>query len=100
MRFFSKIVFICNLCFLASVILRWVEIINKKHEGYTGDAIQLQPLKSTIVILGYGAIFINIIFNGIILALLLAKKELPVPKWLIWLNFLFLIAQVYYFFFF
>jgi len=98
LRFFSKIVFICNLCFIAAVILRWVENANKKKGDFDG-VIKLQPLESTIVVLGYGAIIFNFIFNIIILALLLLKKQALVPKWLIWFNFLILIIQVYYFFF-
>ena len=98
LRFFSKIVFICNLCFIAAVILRWVENTNKQKGDFSG-VIKLQPLESTIVVLGYGAIIINFIFNLVILLMLLLKKELLVPKWLIWFNFLILIIQVYYFFF-
>jgi hypothetical protein len=120
MRFFSKIVFCCNLCFVAAGILRWVENMNKAKGVFTG-AIKLQPLESTIVVLGYGAILINFIFNLFVLLLLFSKKvkaakvpaatdpfakisigskkNMPVEKWLIWTNFLFLLAQIYYFFF-
>ena len=96
--FFSKIVFICNLCFIAAVILRWVENANKKKGNFDG-AIKLQPLESTIVVLGYSAIIFNLIFNLVLLIIFLLKKEQHLPKWLIWFNFLILITQVYYFFF-
>lgn len=98
LRFFSRVIFICNLCFIAAVILRWVENANKKKGSFDG-AIKLQPLESTIVILGYGAIIFNLIFNITILVLLLLEKKSGMPKWLIWFNFLLLITQVYYFFF-
>ena len=98
MRFFSRLVFICNCCFVAYVVLRFVELANKKNEQFNG-AIKIQPLESTIVILGYGAIIVNLIFNLLLLMQLLLKKNSSVPKWLIWFNFLFLIIQVYYFFF-
>jgi hypothetical protein len=98
LRVFSKIVFICNLCFIAAVILRWVENANKQKGDFSG-VIKLQPLESTIVVLGYGAIVINFIFNLVLLVMLLIKKEQQLPKWLIWFNFLILIIQVYYFFF-
>jgi hypothetical protein len=98
MRFFSRFVFICNICFVAAAILRWVENVNKIKGVFTG-ALKLQPLESTIVILGYGAIVINFFFNLFVLFLLATKRGLPVGKWLIWVNFLFLIVQVYYFFF-
>jgi hypothetical protein len=98
LRFFSKIVFICNLCFIAAVILRWVENANKTKGNFDG-AIKLQPLESTIVVLGYGAIIFNLVFNITILSFLLLRKDSQVQKWLIWFNFLILLIQVYYFFF-
>jgi hypothetical protein len=98
LRFFSKLVFICNLCFIAAVILREVENANKKKGNFDG-AIKLQPLQSTIVVLGYSAIIINIILNLVMLVKFLLRKEQQLPKWLIWFNFLILLAQVYYFFF-
>ena len=98
MRFFSKIVFICNLCFIAAVILRWVENAKKKS-GYFEGALILKPLQSTLVVLGYGAIFVNFIFNLFVFWAWIQKKELTVSRWLIYTNFLFLLLQVYYFFF-
>jgi hypothetical protein len=98
MRFFSKIAFICNLCFVAAAILRWVENINKAKGSFDG-AIKLQPLESTIVVLGYGAVLVNFIFSLLVLLMFMFRKEHQVPKWLIWVNLLFLFIQVYYFFF-
>ncbi len=98
MRFFSKIVFICNCCFIAAVILRFVENANKKKGNFNGNII-LQPLESTLVVLGYGAIFINLVFNLFVLVMLSQKKDLKIPRWLIWTSFIFLIIQIYYFFF-
>ncbi len=98
MRFFSKIVFICNCCFIAAVILRFVENANKKKGNFNGNII-LQPLESTLVVLGYGAIFINLVFNLFVLVMLSQKKDLKIPRWLMWTSFIFLIIQIYYFFF-
>ena len=98
MRFFSKIVFVCNCCFIAAVILRSVENANKKKGNFDGNII-LQPLESTLVVLGYGAIFINLAFNLFVLVKLMLKKELLVSRWLIWTSFIFLVIQIYYFFF-
>jgi hypothetical protein len=97
MRFFAKLIFICNGCFVLAAILRLVENARKKQGSFDG-LVQLQPLESTIVVLGYTAIIFNFIFNAIVLVLLLLKKKPAVASWLIWLNFLFLLAQVYYFF--
>ena len=98
MRFFSKVAFICNCCFVIAVILRMVENSHKKNISFTG-AIQIQPLESLLVVLGYGAIFINFILNTCLLLLFVVGSKHRVAKWLIWVNFLFLVAQVYYFFF-
>jgi len=98
MHFFSKIVFICNLCFIAAVILRWIENANKQQGNFDGGLI-LQPLQSTLVVLGYGAIIVNIVFNITCLLFFVSKTVQPVSKWLIWFNFLLLLIQVYYFFF-
>jgi len=113
MRFFSKITFICNCCFVLAVILRRVENYNKKKVDFDG-AIIVQPLQSTIVVLGYGAIFLNLLF---LISHLLVKSlntrqaaepqqatlntvvKQAIPAWLIRINFLFFIIQLYYFFF-
>lgn len=74
------------------------ENAHKKNGNFNG-AIQIQPLESTLVVLGYGAIFINMVFNFFVLAFFVAKTKQPVAKWLIWANFLLLILQIYYFLF-
>jgi hypothetical protein len=96
MRFFSKLVFLCNCCFLAVVVFRSIETEGEKNVHAGEQALTFQPLVSTIAILGYGAIIFNLIFNIISIFFLLAKKPQPVAKWLVWVNFLFLLAQVYY----
>ena len=96
-----------------AVILRWVENANKKNTDFDG-AIQFQPLKSTFVVLGYGAIFVNVLFLiSYLFVKLFFKKPVKLQlqtlkpvvvkqsniNALIWINFLFFIAQIYYFFF-
>lgn len=98
MKFFSRIVFICNCCFIVAVILRLYENAHKIDGNFNG-AIQIQPLESTLVILGYGAIFINLIFNLILLGFIITKAKWNVPKWLVRVNFIMLLLQVYYFLF-
>ena len=47
MRFFSKIVFLCNLCFLVSIPLRmWEQAAPKVGKG--SEAVTLQPLISIL----------------------------------------------------
>jgi hypothetical protein len=98
MKFFSKIVFICNLCFVASVILRLVENAKKKDANFDG-LVLLKPLESTLVVLGYSAIIINGLFLVICLFLLAAKKIKQIPQWIVLCNLVFFLLQVYYFFF-
>lgn len=98
MKFFSKIVFICNLCFTASVILRFSEMAKKKKENFNGH-ILLNPLESTLVVLGYGAIFLSVFFAILCLFLFVTKRIHHIPGWMVIANLLFLLVQVYYFFF-
>ena len=84
MRFFAKIAIICNVCFLLSVVLRMVDILFQKKGKYDG-ALIMQPLKSTIIILGYGAIFVNLFFCiAFVISTYLTKKknspEIPLPS--------------------
>jgi hypothetical protein len=97
MRFFSKIVFICNCCFVAAVILRLMEkdyISNGNHDAI----IPLPAVQGTLVVLGLIiAVILNFIFAGCCLVFLLLKKQHNIAGWLIWINLLFLLLQVYYF---
>ena len=98
MRFFSKITFICNACFLVAIILRWVEI-NRRATGNFNGAIKFQPLEASVVILGYGAIFINVIFLVFCMISLLRKRIGLMPRWIVLTNALIFPLQVYFFFF-
>ena len=96
MRFFSKLTVICNVCFIIVVVLRVVENLHKKNIVFAGQ-IKLDPVESTFVILGYGAIVINVIFNSILLILFLSKRKSPIPVWIIGFNLLLLLIEVCYF---
>ena len=98
MRIFSKFIYLCNLCFVASVILRFWENASKKA-GTVNAVVKLQPLQNTLVILGYSAVVFNFVYHLFLLGFLAKKSTNALPKWIIWVNFLFLIVQVYYFFF-
>ena len=97
MRIFSRITFLCNLSFLLFIILQYVELNSKKNNSNDG-IIPLPFLTGTLVILGQLAIFINFIFCLILVIFMLRKKVLPVPRWLVIVNFIFLLLQVFYFF--
>ena len=96
MRFFSKIVFICNICFIASVILRYIEI-NADKAGKNPNVLGFQPLESTLIILGYGAVIFNFIFLLSYLIAYLFKKGMSVSKWMLLFNLVLFFIQLIYF---
>ena|ERR1700744_640492 len=97
MRFFSRLTVIFNICFIVAVTLRLVENAGKKNMAFTG-LVKTNPVESTFVISGYGAIQINILFNFILLIFLIIKRRLPdIPAWIIWFNFIFLLFEFGYF---
>jgi hypothetical protein len=96
MRFFAKIIFICNSCFIASVILRYIEI-NADKAGKNPNAVGFQPLESTLIVLGYGAVLFNFIFLLSSLIVYFFKKETAVPKGLLLFNLVLFFVQLIYF---
>lgn len=98
MRFFSRVVCICNICFILAVILRWVEL-SKRAKGNFDGAIGFQPLEATLVILGYGAIFLNVIYLFFSLYWFFSGKIKLIPRWIVLFNVLIFPFQVYFFFF-
>jgi hypothetical protein len=96
MRFFSKIVFICNLCFVAAAILRLVEI-SHNTEGNKDAIIPLPPVQNVLVTLGFSAVILNFVFAFLCAVYWLLKKQHNIAKWLVWSNLLFLLFQLFYF---
>lgn len=98
MRFFAKVIFIFNLCFLVSVVMRLVEMANKKDVAFNG-AIQLNSFLSSIVVLGWIAIFFNLFFTIVFFAQYPSKKRNGIPKSVVYFNLILLPMQIYYYFF-
>ena len=97
MKLFSKLTFISNICFILFIILRYVDLNNKKVK--VDDNISPLPfITGSLVVLGQLAIFINIIFCLVALILMCSKKLKQIPQWLVIGNFLMLLLQFYYFF--
>ncbi|MDQ6756246.1 MAG: hypothetical protein M3004_04840 [Bacteroidota bacterium] len=97
-RFFSKVTFICNISFLLFLFFRWMEL--KKIANAASDRVIAVPFfKDLIIILGVSALIINLLMNIFYFIFLLAGKVNVVPLWLGVANFLFLILQIFYFFF-
>ncbi len=97
MRFFSKLVFLLNCCFLATVVLRYYMTHFAKDVQENG-VLYNQPLESTISILGYLAIFINIIFLVSFIVRYPSKKMNSISKFVLYFNALILPAQLYFHF--
>ena len=96
MKLFSKITFLCNLSFLVTVILRYIELNNKKNK--IGDGIVTLPfITGILVILGQLAIFLNLVYCLLTVVLWVSKSKKHTPVWLVVFNFILLFVQVYYF---
>ena len=97
-RFLSKFTFICNIAFLLFVFFRWLEMRKSGH-GAPDKVIPVPFLKDLIITLGYSAIVINLLMNIFYFLFLISGKLKGTPVLLPVINFIFLIVQIYYFFF-
>lgn len=96
MRFLARISLICNLAFLATIVLRYQEL-QAKPGAAVGEALKIQPVVATLVILGYSALLVNVLVLIVLLVRLIQRK--PVGAVWVWLSaLLFLLLQLYYFF--
>ena len=85
LRFFSRVAFICNICFLVATFTQWL------------PALPDNALLSDIIVLGYLlSIVINLLVNLAMMLLLLfgRLRRAGVPVWLSIINFVFFIAQI------
>lgn len=82
--FFSRVAFICNICFVFTLAMHYTE---QMKSGY---------FASTIIIIGLVlSIVINAFVTAASLFLVIAKRQLTdhVPAWLAAINFLFFVLQ-------
>ena len=97
-NFLSKFTFICNIAFLLFVFFRWLEL--KKPAATSADKVVDVPFfKDLIITLGVSAIIINLLMNIFYVLFLARGKMKSIPLWLPVVNFMFLILQIIYFFF-
>jgi hypothetical protein len=83
--FFSRVAFICNVCFGLAWLMKYLPPIQQEH------------IASTILVLGLGLSFIlNVIINLIIIVFLFQRKPVwdEIPRWLIIVNVAVLIPQL------
>jgi hypothetical protein len=82
----SRVAFICNLLFLVAVLNRFFSFL---HDP---DVI------GTVVVLGYGVFFLNLLLVLVYAVLAFRKKLRPaIPPWLAVGNSFFLLIQLIYF---
>jgi hypothetical protein len=97
MRFLARLSVICNLAFLATIVLRYQEL-QAKPGAAVGEALQIQPVVATLVILGYSAILVNLLVLIFVGIRLIQRKSVG-AAW-VWISaLLFLLGQLFYFFF-
>jgi hypothetical protein len=85
LRFFSRVAFICNICFLVASSVQWL------------PALPDNALTSDILVSGYFlSIIVNAIVNVSVLFLFVIRRlrAAAVPPWLLIVNFLFFIVQI------
>lgn len=97
MRWFSKVAFIFNVCFFVSMIGRFVTLQQAVPDAGNNIA-KLNPLMSSVVVLGWLAIFVNLVFIIFYLVRYPRKRSNGIPKWIIYFNMISLPAQIIYYF--
>jgi hypothetical protein len=81
--FLNRLALICNILFLVCLVLQ-----------RTQDIITNQDIKGLIIILGWLLSFIlSVVVNFSALILLVRKREIGVPNWLVITNLLFFIIE-------
>lgn len=86
--FLNRLALICNILFIVCLVFQ-----------RTKDIIPSQDLKGLIIILGWFlSFFLDLVVNIWLGVLLVNKRAIGVPKWLLVTNLLFLIIQFFYHF--
>ena len=85
--FLTRLALICNICFVSAQLLR-----------YASD-LQTNAFYSTIIVLAYASLLLNLVVAVAVIVLYFNNKAglKSFPRWLLIINFLFLIAQLYIF---
>ena len=96
MRFFARLVAICNICFIITVIMRYIERGNVRQGGE--ELTRLPFIQNTLVVLGYSAIVMNFIFIMIVIYLMLRKRLSRIPRLLLIFNLIVFTWQIIFHF--
>jgi hypothetical protein len=96
MRTFSKIVFICNCCFIIAVIMRLVELSLRKS-GNADAIIPLHSVVASVLILGlFLSLILDIVFLFVVGIKKLMQKQLLIPKFILYFNLIMLPIEIWY----
>lgn len=97
MKFLARITLLSHVCFLLTMVLRYVEL--SRHSTNTNaDVLGYQPLTATLIIIGYSALPLGVILLISWTIYWLKKKEHSVPLSWLMVNLLMLIVEFGYFF--
>jgi hypothetical protein len=77
----------------------WYVEMQQRKQGNFNGVLLFQPIKATVIILGYGAIFVNLVFVILSLYWFATKKTGIIPRWIVLFNLLVFPLQLYYHFF-
>ncbi len=96
MRTFSKIVFICNCCFIIAVIIRFIELSLRKG-GNTDAVIPLHSVVASIIVLGlFLSLILDIVFLFVVGIKKLMRKPLLIPTFILYFNLIMLPIEIWY----
>lgn len=87
MRFFNKLALVCNICFLLCFV-----IVNIK--GIDG---KFTYIVSTVIVLGFIAIIVNILLLVASILAYIFKKKHTIPPYLFIINIVCFLIQIFYF---
>ncbi|MEJ7627816.1 MAG: hypothetical protein WKF35_13205 [Ferruginibacter sp.] len=76
--------------------MRYIEIGKAKNNSEA--VVKLPFIQNTLIVLGWTAVFLNLVFVIITIFLFLFKKTNPVPRWIIIINLLIFAWQIAYHF--
>lgn len=96
--FFSRLTIICNFCFLLFIFLGKLEA-GKPATQSSDKVVPVSYFADIIITLGISAIIINLLMCIVYSVIVIIGRQQLLPKWLVIVNFLFLILQFLYFFF-
>jgi len=86
--FFSRVAFICNVCFVLVWGMRYYPMLK---EGQPGELVSMVLILGILI-----AFLLNLAVNCFILVFILQRKAVwkQFPRWLLVINFLFLFPQI------